>query len=1284
MNTAPVLYSEVEFPFLAGGGISGALIRSHNWEATPLGSPAHWPQSLRTCVRIILTSRQPMFVWWGRDLINIYNEAYIDIVGGKHPWAFGEKAQIVWNEIWEQVGPRAAACMDENRGTYDEALLLIMHRNGYPEETYYTFSYSPVPGDEGGTAGIICANTDDTQRIVGTRELSTLKDLGKALIDCKSDRDVFGVTMSVLQMNEYDFPFAFFLRGGDNDPSTYDVIHTGNCSQEPPALTVNGDSAFEKELREVRETRRASTVPTQMVKDWCGPVPIGAWSVEPNQTLISPVLLSGVYGFLVIGLNPYRQLDDRYGSFFQLVLDQVTTALSNVHNLAQEKRRAEALAEIDRAKTAFFSNISHEFRTPLTLMRSPLEEVMRVNMEFPPQVNENLNIAYRNTLRLQKLVNTLLDFSKIEAGRMQATYEPVNLSALTRDLASSFRSAIEKAGMKLIVNCEDLREPVFVDIDMWEKIVLNLLSNAFKYTKKGTVTVTLVENEDTATLSVADTGVGIPPGEKDRIFERFHRVQNTGGRSQEGTGIGLALVQELVRIQEGKIEVDSELGQGSTFTVTIPKHGKHTPLVALMPAATATARTSEYVEEASKWTRSEGFATTITASSNGVRKKNKPLILLCDDNADMRLYIARLLAQDYDVLEAENGRVGLKIMDTVRPDLVISDIMMPEMDGFGLMKAIKGNMNTIHVPVILLSARAGEDETAEGLATGADDYIVKPFTASTLLSRVGSLLRIAAIRRETEMQYNNLFMQAPMAFCTLEGPEFVIRLANQYILEIWGRTASAIGKPLLDVLPEIVTQGLPEILRDVRAKSEPFHGYEFPVRLNRFGAEELIYVNFVYHPIKDLSGEVSSILVIAYDVTVQLLAKRKIFDAEERLRLATENTGLATWDLNLVTSEIIYSPKLNELFGFPPHAKVTHQTLRSMIYEDDLSIVMQAQERAYKNGIYQYEARIKWTDDSLHWVRTHGRIIFDDGHRPARMLGTMLDISEARLREYALQRSEEQYRNLAINLDKIVNERTQELMDANESLERSNKELEQFAFITSHDLQEPLRKIQTFTHLLQDKFGDRFVDNEREYLRKVIYSAERMSNLIRDLLNFSRLSKVQDGFKPTDLYSIATSVRNDFELMIKQRGATVRIAHLPTIEANATQMQQLFYNLMGNALKFSSREDAPDIRITCRELTSGAEGPQEILGRDEPFCEIEVQDNGIGFSQEYAQKIFEIFQQLNNRSEFEGTGIGLAIVKKVVDNHRGFIKAESMPGKGATFHIFLPARHLAFAELPAD
>ncbi len=492
-------------------------------------------------------------------------------------------------------------------------------------------------------------------------------------------------------------------------------------------------------------------------------LPSEPWSQPPTQAVVLPILPSGPtgrFGVLVLGLNPFRLYDEGYQSFVALVAGQIAAATANAQAYEEERRRAEALAEIDRAKTAFFSNASHEFRTPLTLMISPLEELLTRNATSDHLVADRreVEVIHRNSLRLLKLVNTLLDFSRIEAGRIEAVYEPIDLAAYTAELASTFRSAMDRAGLRFTVDCRPLPVPIHVDRDMWEKIVLNLVSNAFKYTFDGEVAVALklARDETMVELTVRDTGVGIPEHELPRLFERFHRVEGQRGRTQEGTGIGLALVQELVRRHGGSVHGESAIGRGSTFTVSIPLGKSHLPAERIggeRVTPSTGIRAQAFVEEALRWLPgAEGQTTVekelIAPQSIETASATRSLVLLADDNADMRDYVRRLLAPRYDVEPTSDGQAAIEAARHRRPDLVLSDVMMPRLDGFGLLRAIRSDPDLRDVPVVLLSARAGEEAKVEGLEAGADDYLVKPFSARELLARIATNLETARIRRE--------------------------------------------------------------------------------------------------------------------------------------------------------------------------------------------------------------------------------------------------------------------------------------------------------------------------------------------------------------------------------------------------------------------------------------------------------------------------------------------------------------------------------------------------------
>ena len=758
--------------FLSAGGEMAALIDAKDWTATPVGPVGTWPQSLRTVLRIVVTSRYAMWLGWGPDLTFFYNDAYARMtLGAKHPWALGRPASEVWREIWQDVGPRAETVMRTGKATWDEALLLFLERSGFSEETYHTFSYSPLPDDDGAVRGMLCVVTEDTDRVIGERRLATLRELAALLGAVRSEPEVLAAIGQGLASNQRDMPFTAMWLFDAGCKSGRLACMTGLEPGHPIAPAEIDLAALPPEHPASLICAGASyAVLDEVGRD--APLPTGAWDRPPHLALAVPIAQQGESrpaGMLLAGLNPYRPFSENYLGFVVLIASQIASGLASARAYEAERQRAEALAEIDRAKTAFFANVSHEFRTPLTLMLGPLEEEISERGELA----ERITMVHRNGLRLLRLVNTLLDFSRIEAGRVRAAYRPTDLAEYTAELASNFRSACERAGLALTVDCPALPQPVYVDADMWERIVLNLVSNAFKYTLSGGITITVrAVGDERAELVVTDTGVGIPADELPRIFDRFHRIEGQVGRTMEGTGIGLALVNELVQLHGGTIDVQSEPGVGTSVRIAVPFGHTHLPAEHVseargrtMPEGIATA---SFVAEAMRWlpeadSGDEGGGGILDATSVLVEAgqerdvdAKRSRILLADDNADMRDYVERLLGAQYDVQTAEDGEAALEMIRQELPDLVLSDVMMPRLDGFGLLAAIRAEPRLRDLPVILVSARAGEEARVEGLDAGADDYLVKPFAARELLARVRSNLEMARIRREAADQLRSL------------------------------------------------------------------------------------------------------------------------------------------------------------------------------------------------------------------------------------------------------------------------------------------------------------------------------------------------------------------------------------------------------------------------------------------------------------------------------------------------------------------------------------------------
>lgn len=1251
--------------FLSGGGEMGQRMRDYDWATTPLGPVDTWPQSLRTCVRIMLTSRQPIWIGWGKDLIKLYNDPYKAIVRGKHPWALGKPARDVWKDIWKDIESMLRKVMEEDEGTYVESQLLIMERNGYPEETYYTFSYTPIPGDQGGTAGMICANTDDTERIIGERQLATLTLLGRLLTDCQSDHEVMRSTIEVLKKNPYDFPFALFRSVSNGKAKLVLSTELGES-----ASLIDGDIDLTSESDIASTLRNAiGTRQLQIFEDLgrrVGALPKGAWPISPNKVIVIPIARSAsevAYGLLIVGLNPYRLLDDKYRAFFKLVSDQVASGFAKVNVLAEERKRTEALAELDKAKTMFFSNISHEFRTPLTLLLAPIEDSLN-----DPALNgesiARMDVAYRNALRMQKLVNTLLEFSRIEAGRIDGKFRRVDIARFTEDLASTFRSAIERAGMRLTIIDERVTDPVYLDPDMWERIVLNLLSNAFKYSQRGEITVRVRQTGRFAELSVSDTGTGIPANQLDRIFERFHRVENTGGRSQEGTGIGLAMVKELVKLHHGTITVESVVDEGTTFTVSIPTGNDHLPdSVEIEDSSEPSAfrHSKAFIAEALRWIPSSDSATTQPTHAADVIDRST--VLVADDNADMRGYLERLLSEQFRVIVASDGEEAYRKALMYRPDLVLSDIMMPKVDGFGLLKSIRRHAEIKNTPLIFLSARAGEEAKVEGLDAGADDYLVKPFSARELIVRVSNHIRINQVRRQTELEFYRLFMEAPAIINVFKGPEFRYELFHPKNREIFG-DVDFTGMPLFEAIPELKQYPIASQLNSVLHEGRTIYENEKAIILYGHNGEATErFFNYVYQPWYDLKGNVQGVLNFAIDTTDQVLARRKIEESERQFRsvllrspsvvliLDGRNMRIAFANRPLLDSwgrdeSIIGKPLLDVL-----------PELSDQPFPAILDKVFTTGEAYYGN---EEKAVVIKDGKPTELFYNYAYLPIQESDGPVTGVNVMAtDMTEQVIARKKIEESERKYRELSEHLETIVQERTNELR-------RSNDDLQQFAHVASHDLKEPVRKLRTFINRLNDEFGSSLSSKGQGYIDKMRTASSRMYDMIDGVLRYSSMNEGEQAIESVSMNELIESIESDLEMVIQQKHAVIKKPNLPNVQGARILLYQLFYNLINNALKFS--KDDPLIDITAREFM-----------RDNiPMIEIRVADNGIGFDPEYAETIFHAFSRLNSKDKFEGTGLGLALCRKIAERHHGTISATGQENEGSTFTVTLPLKQTTY------
>jgi signal transduction histidine kinase/DNA-binding response OmpR family regulator len=798
--------------FFRGVGSSRALLRDKDWSATSLGPVEQWTAELRSAVRTVLASKVPMLLWWGSELIQVHNDAFAALLGERHPAALGRPAPDYWAEAWEDMGALAAGVFADGEAVFAEDRLFFLTRNDYVEETYWTLSYSAIEDDQGAVGGVLVVATEVTARVVDTRRLRTIHELGLVSIaEQGTPADACRAAVAVIARNRAAVPCASVWLREAGDGKRARLVASYGIDPDPAKthfqhMRVDDSTAAGR----VMMTGHAEFL-SNLERWWpqyefvAGPL----GPARPKASMVVPLTVSGQprpVGALALGLNPYRSVDDSYRTYFDLVERQFSLLLTDVSAAEADRRRAAELAELDREKTSFFQNVSHEFRTPLTLLLGTLGELLMGRHDLADEDRDALAAARRAALQLERLVDALLDFARAEGGTLEPDREPTDLASLTGELVGMFRAAVEEADLTLAVDISDAAVSVNIDREMWARIVLNLLSNAIKYTESGMISIRLLAADDKVQLAVADTGRGIPLAEQHRIFDRFHRVGSGRGEGPHGAGIGLALVAQLVHAHGGTVTVDSAPGRGSTFTVLIPRGGAPDapPRPLGLPSEAATAVVSGMIPRATSPTRT----TTL-----GMGSEDAPRLLLVEDNADLRAYLTRLLAEDGWTVDATADVESALSLPEV-PDLILSDLMLPGRDGLELVRLVRSVPDRARTPIILLTARAGPESAAEGMQSGADDYITKPFDPRELLARVRVHYELSQLREYalSEAQNKAANLQKALASNRTIGAALGILMAEHKIthddaFELLRRSSQHNHRKLHDIAEEVTLTG---------------------------------------------------------------------------------------------------------------------------------------------------------------------------------------------------------------------------------------------------------------------------------------------------------------------------------------------------------------------------------------------------------------------------------------------------------------------------------------------
>ena len=697
---------------LAGGGEMGALMRSLDWSKTLLGPVSRWSQSLRTAVSILLASRFPMLIHWGPELVQFYNDGFRPILGDlKHPGALGQPAYPWWTEIWDVLTPMFERVL-AGEGTWYENQLILPNRNGYIEETYFTFSHSPIRDESGQVVGIFQAVTETTERVLDERRLRTLHDLGINTATAQVTQEACRIATETLSQNAADIPFALLYLLDESRRQAY-LAGTAGLEPDTPASPRVIDLSAEDKPGSWPLARVAHTGQTAQVDNLVaqfGTLPGGPWPESPFVALVLPVAQPGVTlptGLLVVGISPRRALNDTYRRFLSLVAGQIATAVANTRALEMERKRAEALAELDRAKSQFLANMSHELRTPLNGILG-YAQILKKGKTITDQQKNGLNIIYQCGEHLLNLINDVLDISKIEARKMELYPKNFHFPEFLEAIAEICRIRAEQKGIELIYETlTPIPKAIRADEKRLRQVLINLLGNAVKFTEQGYITFKVGYHQEKFRFQVEDTGIGIAQEKLEEIFLPFQQVGEKI-RETEGTGLGLTISRELAELMGGELKVESTLGKGSVFWLDLD-----------LPEV--------------EWIDVADISENNIIGFKGLKRK----ILVVDDKWANRSVLVNMLEPlGFEVLEATDGLDGLNKARQFKPDIILLDLVMPVMDGFEATRRLRMMPELEGVVVIAISASVFDFDHQQSRKVGCDGFLPKPVREADLLEKV--------------------------------------------------------------------------------------------------------------------------------------------------------------------------------------------------------------------------------------------------------------------------------------------------------------------------------------------------------------------------------------------------------------------------------------------------------------------------------------------------------------------------------------------------------------------
>eukprot|EP01117_Protostelium_nocturnum_P014435 TRINITY_DN548_c0_g2_i1.p1 TRINITY_DN548_c0_g2~~TRINITY_DN548_c0_g2_i1.p1 ORF type:complete len:1148 (-),score=386.31 TRINITY_DN548_c0_g2_i1:179-3622(-) len=751
-----------------------SLLVSTDWSKTSLGPLDTWPDAFRTNVILCFTSKFPMSLFLGKDLIQVYNESYVGLVPAKHPKIWATPLSEGFSEVWKELSVMINGVVESGEGIFLKDHLFLLESGDILEEGYYNFSYSPIVQDRH-IVGIV-DTVASSSHVINGRRMELLRNVALKTGSIKSESEIPPLLSDLFKGNTYDISFhSLYLK----KEGSFQLSCSSNFDEISfPTLIKkeNSSSPFESTfIDDVLKCVEEMNLVQMDLKPYSFPA-CGHWNSPVNSCCMTP-LLSGennVIGVLVVGINQHLHFDQKYQGFVKVLGNQISSFVTTFKLREENLKRMNELQRLDRNRTNFYTTVPHEFRTPVTLTLGPLECLLNKEKDqFSEDQYKRVEVIYRNALKVMKLVNDILDFHELEDGKMVPKYEPLDITSITIENCSLFTPSCEKENLNLRVKCDDIKEKPFVDKEMWEKIVYNLLSNAMKFTNRGgSIEVNLYEDEDNVYFKVSDTGIGISEKDLPFVGQRFFRA-NEGG--VVGTGIGLSLVSELAKFHGGDLRVESELNKGTTITVHIKKGTAH--LIESKKEESSKLRTISSENPTRRWLTSLAKSKLRTSSeslSSFDQNGSKILCLFHDSNIQEHLSAA--LNHEYELRFTPDIPETLKRLYTDIPDLVLVDISSHPEDGFSLIESMKKDESLVNVPIIFINTRSG-DHKIESLDRGVDDCLVMPFTELELKARISTHIQNAKNQIQSKNHHKDLRQVAE--FATIAKDNFLAMLAHE-------------------------------------------------------------------------------------------------------------------------------------------------------------------------------------------------------------------------------------------------------------------------------------------------------------------------------------------------------------------------------------------------------------------------------------------------------------------------------------------------------------------------